>query len=320
MWVQFAIVGLALTSLVWSASQLVARTSQLARALAISPIIVGIGIIAVGTSLPELVVSVQAAMGNHSGLVVGNVLGSNIANSLLVLGAGLLFAATALPRNALLGWSALVLSLISTWFLYDGQLARWEASILLLLLIPGVWLILRESKYQEAPEVPAAESSPMQSMSRLALLRQVLFVLGFLLVLLISAEFLVSASIKIARGLDIDEQVIGLTILALGTSLPELAAAIAAARQKENELILANLLGSNLFNQAGVMGIAGLILPLSIEPAGIMRDLPVFVLAAIVVALLAWRAPSRPLSIWVGLVLVVSYLGYMVWLQQSVVT
>ena len=309
------ICGVSLTFLVLSASRLVSSSAATARQFGINPIFVGVAVIALGTSMPELVVSIQAAAGGHSKLVIGNVLGSNIANALLGMAAGLLFARVQLTASAQLGWGMLAVTALAVWFLWDALLSRLESGALMLMLIPALLMFAYE--HQRKVEVQENISKSLPAKGNLKTWHHLVILPLALGVLLISAEFLVDGARQIAEMMQVDEQIIGLTLLALGTSLPEIAAAIAAARQGETSLILANLLGSNFFNLVIVMGSAGLVLPLSSDAGSIHRDLSVLLAASLVLGLVAIRPPKILHGRLLGGLLVLSYLGYMALLVRD---
>ncbi|MDT8409468.1 MAG: calcium/sodium antiporter [Wenzhouxiangellaceae bacterium] len=282
----YLLVGFVL--LVWSADRLVAGASALARNLGISPLVVGVTIVGFGTSAPEMVVSALASLEGNPSLAVGNALGSNIANIGLILGLTGLVYPMHIERSTFsreLPLLAAVTALTAI-LMVDGTLSRIDGIVLAGGL--GVFLaamILRGKRAETIdPSTEALISEISHGMSRH---RAIIWTVVGLIVLPASAQILVEGAIGMAATLGVSEAVIGLTIVALGTSLPELAAAIASAIRKEDDLCIGNILGSNLFNLLGVLGLAALIHPMTIESILIVRDLPVMVGTFVMLAMMA---------------------------------
>lgn len=277
--------------LVWSADRLVSGASALARNFGISPMIVGLTIVGFGTSAPEMVVSALAALEGNPALAIGNALGSNIANVGLILGlTGLIFPMMIDESSRKYEFPILGVVTIGTAILMmNGSLSRIDGVLLIgglgLFLLFMVVRAMRETKPSASTEALLAEI-PDQMDNQAA---SIWTAVG-LLFLPLSAHILVDGAVTIAQFMDVSEAVVGLTIVALGTSLPELAAAIASALKKEDDLCIGNILGSNLFNLMGVLGIAAVIHPMTIEPLLISRDL---VVMAAIFALLAIMAYGR---------------------------
>lgn len=303
----YLLVGFVL--LIWSADRLVAGASALARNFGISALLVGVLIVGFGTSAPELLVSAVAAFEGNPSLAVGNALGSNIANIALILGlTGLIYPMmvepVAIRRELPLVTFA---SLLTGVLMLDGVFSRLDGAVLLtgLILFVG-WMVLRvRASAGEGLATEELFSEIARPMSN----RQAVIWTGVGLVLLpLSAEILVDGAVGLAVLMGVSEAVIGLTLVALGTSLPELAAATVSALRKEDDLAIGNILGSNLFNLFGVLGIAALVSPMIIEPILIQRDLPVMlgVLAMLGVAAIAFRRIGRVTAA----LLLVSYVVY----------
>ena len=269
------VAGLVLLSL--SAELLVRGASRLATALGVSPFLVGATIVAYGTSLPEFVVSVFASLLGASPIALGNVIGSNLFNTSLILGVAVLISPMVIepdlvgklkrieiPFNVLLTLLVAVMSL--------GMVIG-QGKGLALLVVFCVYIILalrmelgeRKMRNQGAPQIEKG----LSTRTVLAFVGAILF---SLMGLVVSAWFMVESAIMIARILDVSERIIGLTIVAFGTSLPELAAAISAARKGHTDMILGNLLGSNLFNLALILGAAAAIRPIFLDPKGQLLD------------------------------------------------
>ncbi|MDH3901602.1 MAG: calcium/sodium antiporter [Xanthomonadales bacterium] len=307
--------------LVWGADRLVAGASATARNLGVSPLIIGLTIIGFGTSAPELVVSAIATMKGNSGLAVGNALGSNIANMGLVLGATALIYPLRMESTALKREYPMLLLVMLVCFLMalNGVYSRWEGWVLLVGLLTVVIWIIRIGLHRPLSDPLAEEFDaeiPKDTPTKVAL-----FWLGVgLIVLPISSTILVEGAITIARILHVTDTVIGLTVVAVGTSLPELATAITAALHKEDDLAIGNIIGSNIFNLLGVLGIAAAIEPVTLIPIILARDFPAMFLITGALYLMAsdFRGPGR-IGRRSGSVLLLMFLGYvfMVWMSSE---
>ena len=307
--------------MVWGADRLVAGASAFARNLGVSPLVIGLTIIGFGTSAPELVVSAVATLKGNAGLAVGNALGSNIANMGLVLGATALIYPLRLESTALKREYPMLLLIMLVCFLMglDGLYSHTEGWILLGgLLAVVIWII--HIGLRRPPSDPLAEEFeaeiPKDTPTKVAL-----FWLAVGLVMLpVSSKFLVDGAVTIAQVLGVTDVAIGLTIVALGTSLPELATAITAALRKEDDLAIGNIIGSNIFNLLGVLGIAAVLRPVEIYPIILARDFPAMFLITGVLYLLAsdFRGPGR-IGRRSGTVLLTMFIGYfiMVWMSST---
>lgn len=301
-----------LVLLIWAADRLITGASALARNFGVPPLIVGLTIVGFGTSAPEMVVSALAAIRGNPSLAIGNALGSNGANIGLILGLTAMIYPLKVERITLkrefpiLG----VIMLLTLAVMANLYLSRVDGMILasgLMLLIGGMaWLSLKSSATDPVNNA-IAESLPDQMSTRKASIWT-----GVGLILLpLSAHILVNGAVTLAMIVGVSEAVVGLTIVALGTSLPELAAAAASALKKEDDMAIGNILGSNMFNLLGVLGIAALLHPLVIEPILLYRDLVIMFLFTIVLFLLLWRRRgpgliTRPAAV----VLFIGYLSY----------
>jgi cation:H+ antiporter len=307
--------------LVWGADRLVAGASAFARNMGVSPMIIGLTIIGFGTSAPELVVSAVATLRGNPGLAVGNAIGSNIANMGLVLGATALIyplrmESTALKRE----YPVLLLIMLVCFFMaLNGQYSTLEGWTLLVgLLLVVIWII-RIGLHRPLSDPLAEEFDaeiPKDTPTKVA----VFWLVVGLIVLPVSSTFLVDGSITIARYLHVTDTVIGLTIVALGTSLPELATAVTAALHKEDDLAIGNIIGSNIFNLLGVLGIAAVIQPVDILPIILARDFPAMFLMTAALYLMAsdFRGPGR-IGRRSGSVLLLMFTGYfiLVWMSSG---
>ncbi len=259
-----------LLGLIWSADRFVIGSASLAHNLGISPLVIGLTIVAFGTSAPEIIVSINAALQNAGEIAVGNALGSNLANIGLVLGITALVAP--LPAQRHLIWqegpALLFVTIAAGACLYNGFLGRTESLLMLLMIPPTMFALIYYKKDHPDPEIVAEGEQVPGSSNTAAILW---FVVG-LIVMLISARLLVSGAKTLALEFGISELVIGLTVVAIGTSLPELAASVTSALKGHHDIAIGNVFGSNLFNLLAVMPIAGLIEPLELGMEVFYRD------------------------------------------------
>lgn len=304
--------------LVWGADRLVAGASATARNLGMSPLVIGLTIIGFGTSAPELVVAAIATLKGNSGLAVGNAIGSNIANMGLVLGVTALIYPLRMESTVLKREYPMLLFIMLVCFLMglNGHYSHLEGWFLLGgLLAVVIWIIrmgLRRPSSDPLAEEFAAEI-PRDTPTKVA----IFWLLVGLVILPVSSKFLVDGAVTIAYGLGVTDVTIGLTIVALGTSLPELATAVSAALRKEDDLAIGNIIGSNIFNLLGVLGIAAVLGEVAIPPIILARDFPIMFLITGVVYLMASkvRGPGR-IGRRAGSVLLAMFIGYfiLVWL------
>ncbi|MFU8877512.1 MAG: calcium/sodium antiporter [Wenzhouxiangellaceae bacterium] len=303
----YMLVGFVL--LIWSADRLVAGASALARQFGVSVLVVGITIVGFGTSAPEMMVSALASLEGNPSLAVGNAIGSNIANVALILGlTGLVYPmsvdrSTCTREIPLLGVVTVVIALMMA----DAQFTRFEGMLLALGLAVFIAGMVLRARHAGGID-PNTEALINEIASPMSKSRAIGWTALSLLVLPVSASLLVEGAVSMAGLMGVSEAVIGLTIVALGTSLPELAAAIASAVRKEDDLCIGNILGSNLFNLLGVLGIAALIHPMEIERLLIVRDLPVMALTLVMLAAMAMIA--RRIGRLNALLLLITYLVY----------
>ena len=303
-----------LVLLVWSADRFVAGAAGLARTLGISTLVIGLTIVAFGTSAPEMLVSAMAAWQGNGGIAIGNAVGSNIANMALVIGATALVIPLGVHSNTLDREFPLMLVVMvaALGLLWDGMLSRIDGLLLLAGMAALVaWTIhLAHTTGRDDPLVSEFEEEipePMPLGRAWGLL-----VVGLVL-LLVSSRMLVWGAVGIAQALGVSDLVIGLTIIAVGTSLPELASSLMAARKGEDDIAVGNVVGSNLFNILAVLGIAGAVGPGPVDQAALWRDFPLMIALAVVLYLLA-RGFSRTghghINRWEGGVLLAVFVGY----------
>lgn len=254
----YILFAVGLVMLFFGGEYLVRGASNIARHFRLSPMVIGLTIVGFGTSAPELLVSVQAALAGQPAIAIGNVLGSNVANILLILGVSAAISALIIPiakvrRDLLIMLAASGMLWV---MLLDGTVTRLDGAILLLGLAVFMWLAFTQGKEEHDPEAEAPAS----------MLISVAQTIGGLVVLVIGARFLVDSATEIARTFGVSEAVIGLTVVAVGTSLPELATSVIAAIRKQTEIAVGNVIGSNIFNIFSILGITALITPIPSDP------------------------------------------------------
>lgn len=308
------LVGLAL--LVWSSDIFIDGAASTATHLKISPLVIGVVVLGFGTSMPEIVVATLASLDGSPGLAIGNAVGSNIANIGLVLGITALIAPIIVKSSILKRELPILLAISFGVYLLvlDGNLDMLNGAILLLALVLVMTWMIKANKNID-PADPLAEETihELEELPELSLKKALIFLIGGLIVLMVSAKMMVSGAVDIAHFFEVPEVVIGLTIIAIGTSLPELAAAIAAARKNEADLIIGNIVGSNLFNILAVMAVPALLAPSVLEPEILRVDM--IVMLAFTVAMLLFALPLRGKAVidrTRGLLLSAAFFGYLI--------
>ena len=316
-----AIIG-GIALLVWSADKFVVGAATFAHNMGMSTLMVGLTIVALGTSAPEILVSSIAALTDASALAVGNALGSNIANIALVLGVTALVSP--LPVHSNLPRKELPLLLIATFaslvLLFDLELSRWDGTLLILGLITIMTLIVRMQRTPQAPSAEVVDEADNEIDTTLSTPKALALLAAGLILLVISSRVLVWGATEVALSLGVSNLVIGLTIVAIGTSLPELAASIASALKGHHDMAVGNIIGSNLFNLLAVMSMPALINPFSFEPVVLTRDyLTMATLTLLLAAFCFIRNRQGQIIIGraKGLLLAGLYVGYMAWLYAS---
>ncbi len=302
-----------LAALAWSADRFVEGAAAVARYLGMAPLLVGMLVIGFGTSAPELVVSAFAAAGGSPEIALGNALGSNIANIGLILGITVLFTPVLVHKGilrkelpVLLGVTALAGVLM-----LDKELSRADATALVAVLVALIgWSIWQaRSSADDALALDVEAEVVSHHLTRRAAWT---WLLVGLVALVVSSRILVWGAVGIAERLGWSDLIIGLTVVAIGTSAPELASSIAAARKGENDLALGNIIGSNLFNILGVIGLAGLIAPAAVSPDLITRDFPVVLgLTAALVVFAVWPLGRGRVTRIEGGLLLLAFSAYM---------
>lgn len=305
-----------LVALAWSADKFVMGAASVARYLGMAPLLIGMIVIGFGTSAPELVVSAFAAADGAPEIALGNAFGSNIANIGLILAVTAILLPIIVKRGILHQELPLLVAVTGVaWLLMiDGELSTGDAGVLVLLLVVLLtWQILSARQHQgEDLEKDVDRATSDRHMSKRA--AWIWLVVGVVL-LVLSSRLLVWGAVEIAESLGWSDLVIGLTVVAIGTSAPELASAIAAVRKGENDLALGNVIGSNLFNTLGVVGLAGLIAPATVSDDLLTRDLPVVMGMTMLVILFGfrWKRDGR-INRLEGVLLLGLWIAYTVYL------
>lgn len=295
--------------LVWSADRFVIGAAGTAKNMGMSPMLIGLTVVSFGTSAPEILVSIMAATTGAGDLAVGNALGSNIANIGLVLGMTALIAPLPVRSKVLKQEVPLLLAitLLAGAVLYDLYLGHIDAIILCLSLLTCLYLFTRFQRNASDDEMSDEE----EELPDLSTLWAIFWLIAGLLLLAGSSRLLVWGATEIATSLGVSDLVIGLTIVAIGTSLPELAASVASALKGHTDIALGNIVGSNIFNIAAVMAVPGLLAPITLDPAVLWRDYGSMLgLTLLLVALAIYQRPPR-ISRFEGGMLLTAYAGYL---------
>ena len=304
------LVGLGL--LIWSADRFVDGASATASHLGMSPMLIGLTIVAFGTSAPEMLVSTMAALDHAPGLAIGNAIGSNIANIALVLGATALVSPMPIKGNLVrLELPILTLATLGAGILLlDYYLDIIDSTLLLLGLVVCLYLFKR---YQQDHV-----EDKIQPLANMSLKLGIIWLIVGLVLLALGSRILVGGAIYIATDLGVSKMIIGLTIIAIGTSLPELAASIMSARKGQHGIALGNIIGSNIFNLLGVMAIPALINPVVIEADALWRDYGLMLLLTLFILALGFKARrGGTISRLMGSLLLLIYVMYMLLLYTN---
>ena len=309
--------------LVWGASRFVDGAAVIARNLGVSPMVIGLTIVGVGTSAPEILVSAAAAWAGSPDMGVGNALGSNITNVALVLGATAVITPLSVRSETLRREFPLLLvvMLIALGLLLDGYLGRLDG----LLLVMGMglviyWIVtlaLRQRAVGEADPLEAEYSNELPP--EMSTPKAIFWLAVGMGVLIASSRLLVWGAVNIAEWFEVPDLIIGLTIVALGTSLPELAASVMSALKGEHDIAIGNVLGSNMFNLLAVLGMPGLIHPTVLQGDVLIRDYPIMIGLSVALFAMAYgfRKPGH-VSRSEGGILIAAYIGYLWLLYESI--
>lgn len=310
-----------LVTLLWSAGLFVNGASAIAERYGMSPLLIGMIIVGFGTSTPELIVSASAAFGQNSGIAMGNVIGSNITNIALILGLTAFLNPITVQSQILRKELPLLItfSFILGITIFDGAFGRFNGALMLFIFICYVSWSIYQSK--QSPQDSFAEDIKAELQSHPhTQTRTWLETFGGLAMLITSSQAMVWGAVQIAKALEISDLVIGMTIIAAGTSLPELASSVIAARKGEHDLALGNVIGSNIFNGLAVIGVAGMIHPMQLEANVFWRDylsMAGFTLVLFLMCFSFTKSTPGRIHRWEAALLLIGFIAYNFWLFVS---
>ena len=326
MWLAVIAVLIGLAILVWSADIFIDGATTLANSLGVPSFLIGVVILGLGTSAPEMVVSVLAALEGSPELALGNAYGSNIMNIALVLGTTALISPIIIHKSIVKRDLPLllVITLLAAWQLRDGQLSQSDGITLLLglgaVLIFQIVINLRSSR-QEDKKIASKNNEHNENKDRqsVGIFRGLASLIIGMSILILSSRAIVWGAVELATFWGLSELIIGLTVVAVGTSLPELVASLSAARKGEHDMALGNIIGSNIFNTLGVVGLAALIAPISADPIILSRDVLVMGLLTLLLVVLCVFAyiKKRSFGRTSGAILLLFFIGYSILLTQT---
>lgn len=310
--------GLAL--LVWSADRFVEGSAATAGHFGMPPLLIGMVIVGFGTSAPEMVVSAIAASQGNPGIALGNAYGSNITNIALILGLTALIKPITVQSQVLRKELPILLlvTALAVWQLWDGSITRTDGIVLLAVFAVLMTWTVRVGMRRK-PDTLGEEVAQELTGADIPLRRGILWLVVGLVLLVVSSRILVWGAVVVAQAFEVSDLVIGLTVVAIGTSLPELAASLVAVRRGEHDIALGNILGSNLFNTLAVVGIAGTITPVTVGPEVLTRDVLVMVVLSVSLFFMGYGIRGRPgrINRFEGLALLACYVGYMGYLLRT---
>jgi len=315
--------------LVWSADRFVVGASSIARNMGISPMIIGLTIVAMGSSAPEMMVAAAASLQGNPNTAIGNAIGSNITNIALVLGITVLIKPLIVSSSTIKQELPLILlfTFLAYWILADNQFTFLEGVFLMFgfftFIASLLYRAIRQKKQNAVIDDPMIIEAEQEVPEAINNAKAIFWLIIGILLLVASAHYLVESAVFIAQAYGISDLVIGLTVIAVGTSLPELAASIASIIKKEDDLALGNIIGSNIFNILAVLPFAGLLAPGAIDPNASSRDAPIMIAITLLLFLLCFsrkRGFFRITRLKGGLLLA-CYIGYQILLfNQSTIT
>ena len=318
MWLPVLALIVGFVALVWSADRFVSGAAATANNLGASKILIGLTVVSIGTSAPEILVALAAAIEGTSILAVGNAIGSNIANIGLVLGVTAMVAPLPFSASVLkveLPW-LIGVTLLALWCLHDLHLGVVDG----LLLVAGLSLIIHRlvRSQRRKPELPEAIQEELEGLEDMPMGRALVYLIVGLAVLLASAQTLVWAATEVAEYLGVSELIIGLTVIAIGTSLPELAATLAAAVKGHPDIAIGNVVGSNILNIVAVLAVPALITPVGLDIHVLWRDYGMMAALTLLLVLFAYGFGSRPIiTRFEGCVMALAWIGYNVLLYTQ---
>jgi len=318
----WALFVIALLMLYYGAEWLVKGASSLARSLGLTPLVIGLTVVAFGTSVPELVVSVISSLQQKSMIAVGNVVGSNICNIALVLGLVSLFVPIK-SNESVVKRDIPIIIVISLYLLLislNSKIGRFEAVTMLCGIVLYTWFnyrfAVKETKYTGSEENYTSELAGDEIEYISSKVKQITLIFAGIVFVVSGAEILIDSAVKIMKIFGVSEKFIGLTMVAFGTSLPELSISVVAAMRKEMDISLGNLLGSNIFNILGVLGTASLVRPILIPGGFIQSGLLIDYLVMMFISFLPWLMMRKKCMLTKkdGVILLSGYVGYIAYL------
>jgi cation:H+ antiporter len=305
--------------LIWGAERFVVGAANTAFNLGVTPLVIGLTIVSIGTSAPEFIVAVMSSLDNKAGLAIGNAVGSNIANISLILA----ITAIILPISVRAGIVSRELPLLmlvtftSILLLWDQELSRLDGILLITGMVIVLTWIVHHARQQ--PEEEVKKEFDIELTRKMSTRKAILLLLFSILLLLLSSRILVWGAVGFAEYFGVSDLVIGLTIIAVGTSLPELAASIAAAWKNHHELVMGNLIGSNIFNLLGVLAIPGLLAPGPVAPEVVSRDLPIMTILTVAMFTAAYSFGHNRgrITRYEGVAFLAGFFVYLVYLYNT---
>ena len=315
---------LGLVALTIGAEAMVRGAARLALTLGISPLVVGLTIVAFGTSAPEMAVSAGAALNGSGDLAIGNVVGSNIANVLLILGLSALIVPLLVAEQIIrqeipimIGASVLLVVLAM-----DGSISRSEGALLLALVVVYTGFLVIQSRRASKTTVDEFTDEMPDASSRWDAhwSVQILLVVGGLALLVLGADWLVDAAVAVARSFGVSDLVIGLTVVAVGTSMPEIATSLVAALRGERDIAVGNIIGSNIFNIFACLGLAGMLADGGLAVSAAARNFDLWVMLAVAFACLPIAITGREIARWEGGVFLAYYIAYTAYVVLAAVS
>jgi hypothetical protein len=309
------------TLVLWGADKLTDGSVAIAQKMRVSQVIIGLTVVAMGTSMPEFSVSLVSALKGTSDLAIGNVIGSNIINSLFIVGVSAMFSPILITPITIKKDIpfALVSSVVLMMLCYDGMIGRIDAGIIFAMFIIFMIKTLQEAKsdvkIDKANSKSIISENIISEKQHKKIWVSVIWIIVGLLCLILGSNLFVSGAVKVASSLGVSDAIIGLTIVAGGTSLPELATSVVAARKGDSGIAIGNVIGSNIFNILAILGVTGLIHPMLLQ--GItMFDISIMVISMILIWFLSFT--KYTIERWEGFCLIVVFIGYMVKLLVSI--
>lgn len=318
MLVHIVILVIALIVLVWSADRFVIGASSIARNMGVSPMIIGLTIVAMGSSAPEMMVAAAASLQGNPNTAIGNAIGSNITNIALVLGITVLIKPLVVSSSTIKQELPLILifTFLAYWVLADNQFTFIEGTVLMIgffgFIASLLYRALKQKKQNAIIDDPMIIEAEQEVPEAVNNTKAIFWLIAGIILLVASAHYLVESAVFIAQAYGISDLVIGLTVIAVGTSLPELAASVASIIKKEDDLALGNIIGSNIFNILAVLPFAGLLAPGAIDPNAGSRDAPIMIALTLLLFLLCFSRKRGFFRITrlKGALLLVCYIGY----------